>query len=375
MRDFHAEALDLHAESIVVDGHADTPQRFADELWRWTDPDLRGGQLSATTARLGGLDAEFFALWAEPTQWASRFEDRTLQLLAATEAQIHQHSESFALCTTAAQVRVAKSENRFAALLGIEGGHSIGTDLDFLRHLYSRGVRYMTLTWSNTNAWCDSSNDTPRHNGLSPFGCDVIREMNALGMLVDLSHVSDAAFWQALRTSTQPVIASHSCARALTDAPRNLTDDQLRAIAESGGVVMVNFFAAFVSEPFRHAWNAQHEAREAAIQLARTQAHAAGHAFHFSDELRIDRAFAQQLPRPPLDTLLAHIDHILRVCGPAHVGLGSDFDGIPLAPAGIDSAADLPRITAGLLARGWHPRELRGLLGENILRVLDQAQS
>ena len=176
----------------------------------------------------------------------------------------------------------------------------------------------MTLAWSNTNDWCDSSNDAPRHNGLTPFGCQVIAEMNRLGMLVDLSHVSDAAFWQSIDTSTSPVIASHSAARALTAAPRNLTDDQLRAIAESGGVVMVNFFAAFLSEPFRAAWNAQRTAREA--------------------------------------------------------GIWSDFDGIPLAPAGIDSAADLHRITAGLLARGWHPRDLRGLLGENILRTLDHAQ-
>ncbi len=374
MPDYLAEAHALHAENIVVDGHADTPQRFADEAWQWTDPELRGGQLSAQTAKAGHLHAEFFALWAEPTQWQGHHQDRTLQLLAAVEDQLTRHPEALTLCTTSADVRAAKAQNKFAALLGVEGGHSIGTDLDLLRHLHTRGVRYMTLTWSNTNDWCDSSNDTAQHNGLTTFGCRVIAEMNNLGMLVDLSHVSDAAFWQAIRTSRAPVIASHSSARALTDAPRNLTDDQLRAIAESGGVVMVNFFTAFLSEPFRHAWNHQRGEREAAIDAARTAAHAANQPFHFSHELAIDRTFARQLPRPPLATLLAHIDHVLRICGPAHTGLGSDFDGIPLAPAGIDTAADLPRITAGLIARGWHPSGLRGLLGENILRTLDQAK-
>ncbi len=374
MPDFLAQAHALHAETPVVDGHADTPQRFADEGWQWTDADLHGGQLSAKAAQKGGLDGGFFALWAEPVQWAGRFEQRTLQLLAAVEQQISHYSETLQLCTNATEVRGARDAGRFAVLLGIEGGHSIGSDLDLLRHFHTRGVRYMTLTWSNTNAWCDSSGDAGQHSGLTDFGCDVVREMNRIGMLVDVSHVSDTAFWKAIDTSRAPVIASHSGARALTAASRNLSDDQLRAVATSGGVVMVNFFAAFVSEQFRDAWNAQRHERENSIKQARRQANDSGKPFPFSAELALDRQFALQLPRPPLDALLDHIDHVLRVCGSAHTGLGSDFDGIPLAPAGIDSAADLPKITAGLLARGWRPDDLRGLLGENILRVLDQAQ-
>ena len=374
MQSYLAQAHQIHAECCVVDGHADTPQRFADEAWHWTDADLRGGQLSARTAKQGGLDAEFFALWAEPVQWAGRFHERTLRLLEAVEAQLARFPSALRLCTSAAEVRAAKSAGKFAALLGIEGGHSIGTDLDLLRHFHARGVRYMTLSWSNTNACCDSSTDAAVHNGLSAFGCGVVREMNRLGMLVDLSHVSDAAFFQAIAASKAPVIASHSAARTLTQAPRNLSDDQLRAVADSGGVVMVNFFAAFVSETFRSAWNRERVGREWTIDQAREQVKAQGRSFHFSNELAIDRTFALQLPRPPLDALLAHIDHILRVCGIDHAGLGSDFDGIPLAPEGIDSAADLPKITAGLLQRGWRPNELKGLLGENILRVLDRAK-
>ncbi len=375
MSDTLSQAQALHAEAVVVDGHADTPQRFLDEAWEWTDPDLKGGQLSATAARQGGLDAGFFALWAQPEPWAGPAEERTSALLEATEAQLARHPDALTLCTSAADVRRAKAAGRFAVLLGIEGGHSIGTDLDRLRSYHARGVRYMTLTWSNTNAWCDSSGDVEHHGGLTPFGCEVVREMNRLGMLVDLSHVSDAAFWQAAAASRAPVIASHSSARALTQAPRNLTDDQLRAVAESGGVVMVNFFAAFVSEPFRAAWNLQRPQREHTIEQAHRQATEAGRTFRFCDELALDRHFARQLPRPPLAALLAHVDHVLRICGTAHTGLGSDFDGIPLAPTGIDTAADLPNLTAGLLARGWRAQDLKGLLGENILRVLDQAQS
>lgn len=381
MPDWLAQARALHAESIVVDGHADTPQRFADESWDWTAAELCGGQISAATARDGGLHGEFFALWAEPGTWDHRFVERTFSLLDAVEEQVRRHQMAvqpdsrypgrLALCTTADQVRQSRAAGCFAALLGIEGGHSIANDLDLLREFYGRGVRYMTLTWNNTNDWCDSSGDVERHGGLTRFGYQVIAEMNRLGMLVDLSHVSDASFWQAIRASRAPVIASHSAARALTNAARNLTDEMLCAVAESGGVVMVNFFAAFVCEDFRLAWNVQRPDREVAIAAA--VAANGGRAIPFNRGLAIDRHFSRLLPRPPLSMLIDHFDHILRVCGPAHVGIGSDFDGIPLAPQGIDSAASLPKITAGLLARGWSAENLRGMLGENILRVLHRA--
>lgn len=373
MPDWLAQAQALHAESIVVDGHADTPQRFRDELWDWTSPSIGDGQISQATAQAGGLDGEFFALWAEPGRWDGQYVERTLSLLEAVEEQTRKYPDALRRCTTASQVRGARADGCFAALIGIEGGHSIGSDLDLLREFFARGVRYMTLTWANANEWCDSSGDIERHGGLTQFGCEVVTEMNALGMLVDVSHVSDMAFWKVIENSRAPVIASHSSARALTGAPRNLTDDMLRAIAESDGVVMVNFFAAFLSEPFRRAWNAQRGEREAAIAAAVAQN--GGKPITFSEELGIERGCARRLPRPPLATLIAHFDHILRVCGPAHVGIGSDFDGIPIAPQGIDSAADLPKITAALLERGWHPEDLRGMLGANLLRVLDQAMA
>ncbi|WP_419803933.1 dipeptidase [Terriglobus sp.] len=375
MTDFLARAGALHAESIVVDGHADTPQRFADEAFDWLSADLRGGQLSAATAQAGGLHGEFLALWAEPAQWAGHFVERTYALLDAVDAQVAQHPQALARCTSAAEVRRARQDGRFAALLGIEGGHSIANDLDLLRDFFARGVRYMTLTWSNTNDWCDSSGDVPRHNGLSAFGQEVLAEMNRLGMLVDVSHVSDAAFWQALEASRAPVIASHSSTRALTDSYRNLTDEMLRAIAAQDGVVMVNFNAAFIDETHRLQWNALHDERIAAEEQMCATWHARGQRMPYRAELELAHTFLDRAPRPPLSSLVDHFEHVLRVCGTEHVGIGSDFDGIPAAPAGMDSAADLPKITAGLLERGWKPHELRGMLGENILRVLDHAHA
>lgn len=375
MEDFLNEARALHADSVVIDGHADTPQRFIDEGFDWTDASHEGGQLSARSAREGGLDGEFFALWAEPTQWAGRFVERTYALLAGVEAQIAAHADTMALCTTAQQVRTARSQHRFAALLGIEGGHSIGSSLDLLRDFFARGVRYMTLTWSNSNAWCDSSGDVGPHGGISTFGHQVIAEMNRLGMLVDVSHVSDAAFWQVLRASRAPVIASHSSARALTQSPRNLTDDMLRTVAAQGGVVMVNFNAAFVDETHRLAWTALHNERTAAEAELRARYAAHGRPVPYSAEMQLAERFLLRAPQPPLRSLIDHFDHVLRVCGTEHVGIGSDFDGVPATPEQVDSAADLPRITAALLERGWKPDELRGLLGENILRVLDRAQA
>ena len=373
MADWLEEAQHLHGSSLVVDGHADTAQRFVDDDWQWTASSPQGGQLSAASARAGGLHAEFFAIWAEPETWAGCFHQRTLQLLDAVHEQARRFPESFAICTTTKEVRAAKASGRFAAMLGIEGGHSIENSLVLLRTYFQLGARYMTLTWNNTNDWCDSSGDAERHGGLTAFGREVIGEMNRLGMLVDVSHVSDAAFFQVLKMSAAPVIASHSSARAVTAAPRNLSDEMVRALAKQGGVVMVNFFSAFIDEAWRAAWNAQRPEREAAERSLRLHYRERGEPLPFSAQLRLDRTFAEEIVPAPLTSLIDHFDHLLRVAGTDHVGIGSDFDGIPCAPDGIGSAADLPRITAGLLQRGWRSEELRGLLGENILRVLDEA--
>ncbi len=375
MRDFLAEARRLHADTIVLDGHADTPQRFADEGWNWTGDALGLGYLSAETAREGGLDGGFMIAWPQPGPWTGRYAERTRALIQSVHRQEQLHPDAFRVCRTSAEVRAARQAGEYAALIGIEGGHAIENSLDLLREFHASGVRYLTLTWANANDWCGSSGDGADRKGLTPFGRDVVREMNGLGMLVDVSHVSDAAFWDVLETSAVPVIASHSSSRALCGAARNLTDKMVQALAQQGGIVMVNFFATFLSDTGRNGWNALKPEMEAAVEQARERYRQEGSVMpYFPDEVAIDRDFAKRLLPVPFRVLVDHFDHLLRVAGPRHVGIGSDFDGIALSVDGMESAADLPKITAALLERGWSPDDLRGMLGENILRVLAAAE-
>jgi membrane dipeptidase len=373
----------IHHSALVLDTHVDTPQRFLDQppdgAWDFTGP-LHGGHLSLDSARQGNLAGTFFALWAEPVQWRNRYAHRTLALLDGVLEQVRRHPESLRLCTSPADILAARAEHRFAVLLGIEGGHSIENSLALLRLYYRLGVRYMTLTWSNSNEWADSSGDLddstiPHHGGLSLFGREVLGEMNRLGMMIDVSHASDRTFYDALEVTRAPLLASHSSARALTTAPRNLTDDQLRAIAANGGVAMVNFFPAFIDEAWRTAWNAQRSERQLAHQAQQAEYAARNLPIPFSASDKIDRAFAARLPRAPFSSLIDHIDHIARAAGIDHVGIGTDFDGIPSTPEGIDSAADLPKITAALHARGYTAEDLHKLLGGNLLRVFNAAQA
>jgi membrane dipeptidase len=259
--------------------------------------------------------------------------------------------------------------------MGIEGGHSIEADMHLLRDYYRLGVRYMTLSWSNTNEWADSSGDiedrtVQHHNGLTDFGKQVVLEMNRLGMMVDISHVADKTFWDAIATTKAPVIASHSSARALTNAPRNMTDEMLKAVAKNGGVVQVNFFNGFIDENFRKANDAQKNAVEAAQKKYIADRKAEGKEVSYIELDRIEREWIAKIPRPPLSSLIDHIDHIAKVAGIDHVGLGSDFDGVSGAtPEGIDSAADLPKITQALLDRGYSAQDIHRILGGNLLRV------
>ncbi len=362
----------------VVDGHADTVQRFVDESWDFTGA-LGDGMLNLESAQRGGLDGEFFAIWVDPTEYPGRYAHRALQLIDAVHQQVDKHSDQLELCTTADAIEEAHTAGRFAVLLAIEGGHCIENDLSVLRTFYRLGCRYMTLTWTHSVGWADSSGDianpgVAHANGLTAFGREVIAEMNRLGMMVDVSHVSDETFWEVLRTSSAPVIASHSSARALTAAPRNLDDDQLRAVRDNGGLVMVNFFSAFIDESWRQAWNALKPERDLALQRVALPFRERGEPVPFGVTNVIEREFAARLPRPPLTSLVDHIQHILEIAGPEHVGIGSDFDGMTALPDGIDSAADLPRLSEALLARGVTQTQLQALLGGNLLRVFRAAE-
>ncbi|MES2390940.1 MAG: dipeptidase [Acidobacteriota bacterium] len=381
------ETETVHAQAIVIDGHADTPQRFADDGWNFSDPLEAGvfpGMINLESARLGNLAAQFFAVWVEPKEWRGRFAFRTLQLIDSVYEQLRRHPETMRLGLTADDIVAAHRDGVFCALMGIEGGHSIEANLGLLRMYYRLGVRYMTLTWTNTNEWADSSGDlddatVKHHGGLSEFGRDVIREMNRLGMMVDVSHVSDATFWDVLKTSRTPIIASHSSARTLTQSMRNLTDEQLRAVATSNGVVMVNFYGPFVDENFRKAWKASEGLRHPLHEEAARPYRERGEPVPYAVPLAVDRAFLEQhghvLTRPPFESLVDHFDHVAQVAGIDHVGIGSDFDGYAVLPAGMESAADLPKITEALHKRGYTAEQLKKLLGGNLLRVMRDVQA
>jgi membrane dipeptidase len=370
----------VHADAIVIDTHADTPQRFVDENWNFTDP-LNGGMLNYDSAKKGNLDAQFFSMWVDPGQYpANQSAQRTLSLIDATLEQVRKAPDTLQLCLSSDDIIAAHKNKKFAVLMGIEGGHSIENSLDLLRDYYLLGVRYMTLTWSNTNDWADSSGDiddpgVTHHNGLTPFGKQVVQEMNRLGMMVDISHVSDKTFWDVIATTHTPIIASHSSARALTQAPRNLTDEMLQAVAKKNGVVMVNFFPAFIDENWRRAWNASSAERTKAQDALEAEYHSKGLPVPFFASHKIDREFAARIGRAPFNSLIDHFDHVIKVAGIDHIGIGTDFDGIPVPPEGVDSAADLPKITTALMARGYTPEDMKKLLGGNLLRVFHDVQA
>jgi len=376
-----AKARQIHESALIVDTHADTPQRFLDENFDIGSTDPKDhGHISLEKAKGGNLGAEFFSIWVEPETNQGHFARHTLDLIDSVYEQAARHPDRMMMAFSTDDIERAHKQKKLAALMGIEGGHSIENDIHVLRDFYRLGVRYMTLSWSNTNEWADSSGDinNPKiehHNGLSDFGNQVVLEMNRLGMLVDISHGSDKTFYDTIAVTKAPVIASHSSARALSNHPRNMTDDMLRAVAKNGGVVQVNFYNAFLDEDYRKAAEAQAKDRDAAVKAFNDEMKAAGKTVTYLDNDRIEREWAAKIPRPPFKSLIDHIDHIAKVAGVDHVGLGSDFDGVSGAtPQGIDSAADLPKITQALLDRGYGADNIRKILGGNLMRAFREAE-
>jgi membrane dipeptidase len=377
-----ARAHAIQESAIVIDTHADTPQRFLDEGFDIgsTDPN-DVGHISLDKVRRGNLGAEFFSIWVDPETNQGHFAQHTFDLIDSVYEQAAHHPDRMMMAFSVADIERAHHEHKLAALMGIEGGHSIENDMHLLRDYYRLGVRYMTLSWSNTNEWADSSGDmndpkVQHHNGLTDFGKQVVLEMNRLGMMVDISHVADKTFWDTIAITKAPVIASHSSARALVDAPRNMTDDMLRAVAKNGGVVQVNFFSGFVDEDYRKAMLAQEKDQAAAIQKYVDSLKAQGKPISYIEVDRMEREWTAKIPRPPFNSLIDHIGHIAKVAGVDHVGLGSDFDGVSGAtPQGIDSAADLPKITQALLDRGYSADDIKKILGGNLLRVFRQVEA
>lgn len=374
---------EVHRSALIVDTHADTTQRLLDSDFDMANPPAGDdGHIDFAKAKAGNLGAEFFSIWVEPSeQNKGHYARRTLELIDSVYRQAAAHPKQMTMAFGTADIEKAHKQGKFAALMGIEGGHSLENSMALLRDYYRLGVRYMTLTWSNTNEWADSSGDIAKenvahHNGLTQHGREIVREMNRLGMMVDISHVSDKTFWDTMTITRAPVIASHSSARALTNHPRNMDDKMLRAMTQNGGVVMVNFFSAFIDDNFRTAYAAQATERSAASDKAEQEWKAAHPGQYVPYEVgdKVGKEWAAKIQRPPLKSLIDHIDHIAKVAGVDHVGLGSDFDGVSSLPEGIDSAADLPKITAELMKRGYSAADCHKILGGNIMRVFREVE-
>jgi membrane dipeptidase len=366
-------ARQLHFSSIVIDTHDDTTQRL---IWEHFDLGHRdaSGNIDIPRMREGGLGAIFFSIWLPGTITGQEAVKQALEQIDAVREQVRLHSKDLMLATTAADIRRAHAEGKIAALMGVEGGHMIASDLGVLRKYAALGVRYLTLTHSVNDEWADSSTDKAAHNGLTDFGKDVVRELNRLGVMVDISHVSDKTFYDALAVSQGPMIASHSSCRALCDAPRNMSDDMIRALAAKGGVIQINYHVGFLSQEFRDAANKSEELKAANAEMQKRCG--PNEACQILEGERLTRRLVAEgkLPRVSWGKIIEHIDHAVKVGGVDHVGLGSDFDGSNL-PYGMDDASHLPQITDALLKQGYSEGDVQKILGGNTLRVMEQVEA
>ena len=343
-------AARLHQQAIVVDTHIDTTQLLLRDGWDFMarhaartagGRDENASHVDYPRAREGGLDAAFFSIYMPGTVTGPEAVKRSLLLIDAVRRLAEQHPGEIALATSAADVRAANKAGKFAALMGMEGGHMIDDNLSILRDYQRLGVRYLTLSHSVNTNWSDSSGDKPAHNGLTDFGKDVVRELNRLGVMVDISHVADKTFWDALEVSRAPLLASHSSCRALSGHPRNMTDNMIKALGAKGGVIMINYSTTFLS-------NELYEATQNNVPAA-------------------------ERPRVSWEKIVDHIDHAVKLVGATHVGLGSDFDGTTV-PDGMDDVSKLPKITAALRQKGYAEQDVRNILGENILRLMEKVE-
>ena len=369
-----ARARQIHDRAIVIDSHDDTTQRLLSDKTFDIGMRQKNGNIDIPRMREGGLDGLFFSIWVPSDVTGMKAVNTANALIASVHKAVAAHPNDLMLATTAADIRRAASEHKIAALMGMEGGHMINDDLGQLRKYAADGVRYLTLTHFKNNNWADSSTDKPAHNGLTPFGKDVVRELNKLGMMVDISHVADKTFYDVLALTKAPVIASHSSCRAIANHPRNMTDDMLRALAKNGGVVMINYEVSFLSEEYRVA--SEKASGGVVAQLAALSKKCGGdEACSTLESARINTEAMNSgaLPKVSWEKIIEHIDHAVKVAGAEHVGLGSDFDGATM-PIGMEDASKLPKITDALLKKGYSDADIEKILGGNILRVMEQVE-
>lgn len=363
--------MKLHRKAIVFDAHCDTAMRLVGDKRIDLGQRLPDGHIDLPRMREGGLDAQIFAVWLPPAMPESLMTERAHAMIDAVWEQSRKHADQMEVALKGSDVRPIVRSGRVAAIIGLEGGHIIGESLETLRDYYGRGVRCMTLTWMNTNLWADSSDDTTRWGGLTDFGRSVVREMDRLGMIIDCAHVSEKTFFDVLAITKSPILISHSCLRALTDIPRNVTDEELRALAAHGGVVCINYFSGFLDTEFNTEmttlWT---EYRAKANELA---VNFGGDSYKAWESLEPEfHEKAAAIPPVPLSRLIDHIDHAVKVAGIDHVGLGSDFDGISVAPKGLEDVSKLPLITQELVKRGYSEKDIAKILGGNLLKLVER---
>ena len=365
-------ALELQRSAIVIDTHSDTTPWFEDPNWDFSARHTQG-HMDLPRIREGGLDAQFWSIYMGRTEGEGRAIREAIERIDAVHEMVARHPDQVEQAYTAADIRRIVRSGKLASLMGVEGGHIIEDSLRALRTFYRLGVRYMTLTHSFNTNWADSSGTSevpePTHGGLTDFGREVVREMNRLGMMVDISHVSDQSFWEVLEVSEAPLLASHSSVRAVADHPRNMSDDMLRALAERGGVIMINFYSGYIDTSLVEASRKNFQKLRPRIEVLRDQLDGDP----FGLRRAVSKLYAESpFPQAPLSVLLDHFDHAIRVAGPDHVGLGSDWDGVPSMPTGLEDVSKLPKLTLGLLQRGHSRDTVIKVLGANLLRVMEE---
>lgn len=360
-----ARAHRLHFSSIVLDTHVDVTPNLQKPDWKFTD-EHREGHVDLPRMKKGGLNALFFSIWMPGTVTGPKAVNDAVERIAAVHKLDRDLPDNVALCVTAEEVRRAHKQRQIAALIGMEGGHMINNSLPILRMYARMGVRYLTLTHGVHTDWADSSGEDPKHNGLTPLGKEIVRELNRLGVIVDISHVSDKTFWDALEVSKAPMIASHSSCRALANHPRNMTDEMIKALAAKGGVIQIAYLDGFIDDTVaRYYVKAGPRMRELMAK--------------YPVEGGFDRIWEEiakeygARPKTSWERIIDQIDHAVKLVGVDHVGLGSDFDGGNM-PEGMEDVTQLPKITEALLRRGYSESAIRKILGENTLRVMEQVE-
>lgn len=357
------EVARVHWSAGLIDTHNDVTSRTVEGF----DIGKRSKDSQTDLPKLkeGGVGAVFFAAYVG-AEYVKKGQSahRVLEMTDTIRHDIAaRYPNDFELATSASEIEAARKRNRVAALIGVEGGHAIEGSLRTLRDLYALGARYMTLTHANTNTWADSSGDmdkkVPHHNGLTPFGKEVIREMNRLGMIVDVSHVADKTFWDVMETSTAPVFASHSSCRALSNIPRNMTDDMIRAMAKKGGVIQINFGCEFLSQKSADASPWTGPAASKRVQAAPEK-----------DRRKISREIQAKMPRATVADVVAHIDHVVKIAGIDAVGIGTDYSGVECVPVGLEDVSKFPVLTRALLEKGYTAEQIRKIYSGNTLRLM-----